>query len=453
MEKIKTKISLLHDNFQKKFEICYNNQIIMFDPLKKTIDSYVTSGITTWPYINFGEPGDSVQKIFKPVCLTLYLNNDCNLACGYCYIPNKAILPPKRINTQAVRSAAEIVALNCVEFGTPFILGFHGGNEPLLNPQFVNDCIEICREVAGKYNLTVLPHCTTNGVISEATAKWAGEVFHGITLSWDGPADIQDSWRHHKDNRSTSIHVERTAEILLNASSCKNLRVRSTVTQQSVDRLLEITQYFFERNIRQVEYYPVFLDLHQKINPQLIPHSAAFVKNFLLAKYWADQNNMRIGYAGSRIGEYHDKYCSVWQNNLTLTPDGYLTNCFLATHNHQHENDLFIYGCFDEKKGEMIIDMEKLAMVFQKNLSIHSQCMDCFNFFHCSKGCPTFCPIKTKRSVDEKIDCTIERWIGLSNVLQQAGYELPIDLNTDCQLFFDKISVKSINKGEKEKFV
>ena len=55
---------------------------------------------------------DQAAGPFRPVCLTLYLHNECNLRCTYCFA-EAAPDPGPRLNGKAVRAAARLVAENC----------------------------------------------------------------------------------------------------------------------------------------------------------------------------------------------------------------------------------------------------------------------------------------------------------------------------------------------------
>ena len=183
------------------FQIGWNGNIIIYDPISGIINEDNDLNLkplegdapeTLPPY--FQQPIDLQTDFFKPICLTVYLNHNCNLSCKYCYISGKENLPQSNIDIGAVRSAAEIVAENCREKKRPFILGFHGGNEPLLNPEHIEKCIKICQETAGHYNIKFRPFCTTNGVIPEKTAEWAAaqtglttaQIIHSIVSGFPG---------------------------------------------------------------------------------------------------------------------------------------------------------------------------------------------------------------------------------------------------------------------------
>ena len=89
---------------------------------------------------------------FNPVCLTVYPSHHCNLNCTYCYIPNKETYPDEFIDPAVVESGARIVAENCKRRNLPFVVGFHGGNEPLLHPEKLEEYLTIIKSEAVRNN-------------------------------------------------------------------------------------------------------------------------------------------------------------------------------------------------------------------------------------------------------------------------------------------------------------
>jgi|GEM_PF-1900222 len=386
-----------------------------------------------------------MAEAFHPICLTLYLNHQCNLACAYCYRPANENSTLNNINLAAVEAAAEFVAHNCVRRKSPFILGFHGDNEPLLHLGLLKKCLEICRRIAQKYDLPLLTFCTTNGVISPGTAEWAVQHFYGITLSWDGLDEIHDRFRPQKEGRPTAEFVRRTASIFLRRDArLRQFKVRATVTHSSVNQLLEIVQFFHRHQVRWVEMYPVYQNTSQSLDQSLLPGKVEFVQNFLKARQWAQTHGMRLGYAGSRLADFHHRHCPLFQNNLTLTPDGFLTACFQITHNQRPQNEPFIYGSFDHHQQQLKINRVQLTHIFAQLTQTATPCQTCFNYWHCARGCPNGCPLQSIESFSNEADCTVERWIGLANLLEATGYKLTENDLADCQKFFYNISVQDV---------
>ncbi len=76
------------------------------------------------------------EGAFSPECLTLYMNNECNLSCVYCH-SDPSPGPASRLDEETIVAAAEVVAENCKQKGRPFYLVFHGGGEPTLHRERV----------------------------------------------------------------------------------------------------------------------------------------------------------------------------------------------------------------------------------------------------------------------------------------------------------------------------
>ncbi len=441
---------------QSLFHIAWKGHYLIYDPfngiIQNTIDSSTTKlcGHNKHIFLKQLSPGENtIEDLFFPTCLTLFTSNSCNLSCSYCYAQPGKDGSAITLNPTAVSRAAELVAKNCQKQNKPFVLGFHGGNEPLSHPKLIRKCLEICREVAKKYSLRFLAFCTTNGAITGDVATWAAQTFHGIRLSWDDPPWLHNKYRKLHNGKPISQLVENTAK------SCQDpknklveLIIRTTVTTDSVKYLHDILHYFSEFGIQAVDLYPVFQTPKKTIHQAVIPDAKTFVKQYIAAKKEAESLNMNLLYAGSRLNEFHDKHCLVYQHNLSITPDGYATSCFLATENQANQNQGFIYGWYDPIKKNFIIDQEKLKTIFQQLSVHHVQCKACFNFFHCSKGCPKSCPIETDFRVSDKIDCTIEKWIGLFNILESAHINIDQESLHPIDDFFENVTITQLHTRE-----
>jgi sulfatase maturation enzyme AslB (radical SAM superfamily) len=438
------------------FQIAWKDHSLIYDPyngiIENVIDSTITklSGHKKDSFFRQLSPGENIiEDLFSPTCLTLFTSTSCNLSGSYCYAQPARNGSAITLNPSAVSRAAELVAQNCQKQNKPFVLGFHGGNEPLSHPELVTQCLEICREVATLHSLRFLSFCTTNGAIPGDVATWAAQTFHGIRLSWDGPPWLHNMYRKFHDGKPISQLVENTAKICRDPKNkLRELSVRSTVTNDSVHHLSDILRYFSEFGIQAVDLQPVFQTPKKTIPQAVIPDAKTFVKQYIAAKKEAESLNMNLLYAGSRLNEFHDKHCLVYQHNLSITPDGYATSCFLATENQANQNQGFIYGWYDPMKESFIIDQEKLRSIYQQLSVHHVQCNACFNFVHCSKGCPKSCPIKTDFRISDKIDCTIEKWIGLYNILESAHINIDQESLHSIDDFFENVTITQLQTRE-----
>jgi radical SAM protein with 4Fe4S-binding SPASM domain len=173
-----------------------------------------------------------------------------------------------------------------------------------------------------------------------------------------------------------------------------------------------------------------------------MPEPKEFVKNLLKARKWAGQHGMVLGYAGSRLADHHHQFCPILQKNLTITPEGLATACFLVSHNQGPQNESYIFGSCSDKQDGMIVNRKKLDRMLTLLSRIHEQCSMCFNRTHCAKGCPSICPLQSGLDNQASFDCTMEKWIGLANLIEAAGMELPEEATEDPDLFFGGIKVE-----------
>lgn len=423
------------DRRAARFRIAWGNHAIVYNPEKGRIQKQdgATVAIPKIPSARFPAFRDlspkALRSAFRPNCLTLFTGHHCNLSCRYCYGEPERDGGIDSIDPAVISPAAEFVAANARRRGLPFVLGFHGSCEPLLRSDIIDPCLAICRNIARRFNVTLLPFCTTNGVISPAIARWAADRFHGITLSWDGPADLHDANRPTTEGRATEWVVQRTGRLFLDPRNGLNqLRVRVTATRETAARLPEIAAYFHGHGIRHVEVYPVYQTRRKTIPADLIPEPGPFVKGFALARHWAERRGMTLGYAGSRIDAFHDRFCPVFQDNLTLTTDGHPTACF-QVNRKTPDTEPFLYGSLTADEGDHFIDWVRLSGILRRLQYQPDHCQSCFNRLHCAKGCPDACPLEKNSLQSPEIDCRMSGSLGVLGLMSYAGIRIgPDDL-------------------------
>lgn len=332
-----------------------------------------------------------LQSGFSPECLTIYLSTACNLSCAYCYSrPTRhTSLPP--IDPQHVEAGACIVARSCVEKGRPFQLLLHGGGEPTVHWPLVPELYTITRRIAHEHGLDWVGHIATNGVLSETRARWLGQHFSSVGLSWDGPPDIQDQQRHAPDGRSSSATVARTARALLDTDAI--LEIRTTITPATVCRQEEVVAFFLRRvGTCRVRFEPVY---RQQGNLGFSPEMAQqFVHHFLAAQSRARAAGMSLEYSGMRPDEVHGPFCEVHRQVLHLTPDGEISGCFFCIGQGDADEKIARVGRFDPTSDQVVLDHAAIARHRLCTGKIPDACRDCPVSFHCARGCPEECELQ-----------------------------------------------------------
>ncbi len=130
----------------------------------------------------------------------------CNIACDYCYLPDRN--STARMGMETVRLAAERLRDDGLA-GTELTVVWHAGEPLTMPPAFYDEAVEVVREVFGSA-CDVSHSIQTNATLIDD--KWC-EMFkrHGIRIgvSVDGPAGLHDAHRRTRTGRGTHERVMR----------------------------------------------------------------------------------------------------------------------------------------------------------------------------------------------------------------------------------------------------
>lgn len=323
---------------------------------------------------------------FRPECLTLYLHNQCNLGCVYCYA-DPAPQRGEHLDPDAIAAAAEVVAASCGVKGLPLTVALHGGGEPALFQEEVERTLALVNEAARRHKLGQFRYIATNGVMSEEKARWLVDHFDLIGLSCDGPPELQDQQRSRAGGGTTSEALERTADVLHQA--VRAFHVRATITAATNHRQAEIAEYLSARlGPAEIHFEPVYLG-GRMVSGSEPDQAEAFVSHFLAARNVARQYGVPLTCSGTRPGALHGPYCNVFRHVLNLIPPGVATACFKTTDARESEQAGMMIGAAQHRRFE--IDHARITTLRQRLSTLPERCTGCFNRYHCARGCPDSC--------------------------------------------------------------
>ena len=352
------------------------------------------------------------EATFAPECLTLYLNNRCNLACGYCFAAAGRDGASGRIDEPAALGAARLVARSCAAKGKRFHLVLQGGGEPTLDWDLVVRLVEGTRAIAAEAGVGWWGFLATNGVMPEERAAWLGRQLDLVDISCDGPPMVQDRQRPLAGGGPTSSSVERTARALREAGG--RFLVRATITPETVERQSEIVTYLHEvLGAREMRFEPVYRA--EAFRPD---RAEWFVEHFLDAQREARTCQCDLAFAGSRLDEIHGPYCHALRDVLHVLPDGTATACFLHTDGRAAEAAGMAIGSWDDARGEFTLDTERIAAIRRKALELPTVCRECVNAFHCARECPERCAVTDAAPEAPSFRCLVQRRLAEEWILQ-----------------------------------
>ena len=352
---------------------------------------------------------------FAPECLTIYLNNRCNLACGYCFAAAGREGASGRIDERAALGAARRVARSCAAKGKRFHLVLQGGGEPTLDWEVVVRLVDGTRAIAAEAGVGWWGFLATNGVMPRERAEWLGHEFDLVDISCDGPPEIQDRQRPLAGGGPTSSFIERTAGAMRDAGG--RFLVRATITPETVERQAEIVTYLHEAlGAREMRFEPVY-----RADAFRPDQAEWFVEHFLNAQREARVRESDLAFAGARLDELHGPYCDALRDALHLLPDGTATACFLQTDGRAADAAGMAIGRWDDARGEYTLDTERIAAIRSKALEIPTACRECINVFHCARECPERCAVTDAAPEVPSFRCLVQRRLAEEWILEVAG--------------------------------
>lgn len=303
----------------------------------------------------------------------LYLTENCNLRCKYCYEKNKT---SNEINFETIKS---IIDYEINQNNKTSLINFYGG-EPLLKKDLIYKTIDYIKSkrCKTKFNFGI----TTNGILldDEFIKYMKKNKFIHLAYSIDGNKDVQNKNRVLIDGKDTFDIVKKNARQAL--KSLKNVVAMVTVTKNTLQDLSDSVEYLINLGFKtinlQFDYTADWNDEDlDKIENEYRKVSDIYYKNII------KKNPISILIFDNKIRTYIDnsyecnKECSLGMETLYVATDGNLYPCV-----HFVGNSKFIIGT--SKDG---VDIKKQNLLIQSAFKENSTCMQCAIRNRCKHTC------------------------------------------------------------------
>ncbi len=373
---LKEKIALVDNTLLGNIK---NNKLIPeFKEILKTKDIDVIKIETD------GNPKGSI-----PPDLMLLPTSDCNLRCRYCYSSGGET--KKYLPWDVAKAAIDFSFNNLMKMKDKkkrFHLGFLGGGEPTLNWEVLIKAVNYARKKAKSEKLSFNAGLVTNGTASEERGLWLANNFDSITLSFDGPAEIQNFNRPLANGRSSYKLVYRSAKLF--DKNKVNWGVRSTVTEMFVNKMPETVEFFADNfeNLRQIAFEPVCKTGRCIKGTCPSPSQEDFVKYFIEARKIGRKEGITIRYSSANLKKCSLRFCGTSGRIFAVNPDCSITSCNEVDDMKKDFSETFIYGNFNKNTNSFDIDMKKVENLRKRTLVNMHGCENCFAKYQCSGGCP-----------------------------------------------------------------
>jgi uncharacterized protein len=195
--------------------------------------------------------------------MVLNVTNQCNLACTYCYeygedkiVDTTNGKQPKFMSLETAKQSVEFMLKEAGASPTAHLTFF--GGETLLNFPVLKETITYARQRAAELGKDVDFSLTTNATLLKPDViKYLVENHVGVTISFDGPPEVQNKFRvFHNGTGSYDIVAPKIKELLARHRT-RPVGARVTLTSGNLD-VRKIYQHLTEEfGFREVGFAPV----------------------------------------------------------------------------------------------------------------------------------------------------------------------------------------------------
>jgi uncharacterized protein len=354
----------------------------------------------------------------------LFLTNQCNLRCSYCYA-SSGEFPQKRMTWEIAKAGIDFV-LDQVKknHSQTMTVGFHGGGEPTLNWDILVKSTEYAKSVSKKNNLDLHVTGSFNGYWPIKVTRYIIKNFTEISLSFDGLPSTQNAQRPAVNNKASFQKVSETLFRLDQAQFSYGIRM--TVTNDSVSHLEENISFICENfKPRKIQVEPVFMEGRAIKNRSAISDLDVFINQFTRAITKAEQHKIHLFYSGARLEAMTTRFCLAACRAVVITPDGSITTCFEVYGQEHPSADQFIVGRYDGD-GKISIDGQKLIKNYRRTIDQISYCDACFCKWHCAGDCSAKTFSKGPDASFQPTErCYVNReltkWLVLKKIMENDG--------------------------------
>jgi uncharacterized protein len=317
---------------------------------------------------------------WHPYEAMISLTSNCNLRCIYCYADaghNVSYLP-FHIVTQSI----DMMLSSARRAGDEAVrITFHGGGEPLVMWDRLVRSVEYAESVSDGEEL-VFSVSTNATLISQERAEWLASRNFRMSVSVDGPREVQNRQRPATQNMETFEAAMRGLEALSNAGL--GFGLRSTITGYSQHRLVELVEFAHSVGVKRIMAVPYSpygrgFDGVSPVDPQV------FVTEFERAITKAASLGVRLRMSTNDIERADSRFCRADGDIFAVMSDGLISGCTRVTRTSDALAPHLSLGHWDQQG--VVIDDDRLHQLRSLNLYAYPECSDCFAKFACSGGC------------------------------------------------------------------
>ena len=333
------------------------------------------------------------RDITEKVCgVYLFVSQECNLKCAYCYGHEGEYGQRGRMNEVTMRRAFDTFFAGGE--GRHFVTFF--GGEPLMNFPLMRKSASLAEEFRRDDKADISFGIVTNGTFyDDEIAAFFRDHIDGATFSLDGPADLNDSQRQAK--RGGNVYGTATENIRkFTADKSFSWAFRSIVTRAGHDRVEEIYDDL-ERyrpggigivNVDVPEDSPLYLDdeQYQRFLAQIIEINRKGLRSFV-------EGGQAVAFEYPFYILFHFitrshalHHCNAGTNLLAVTAEGDVYPC----HRFVGEQDFNMGNVADPELRRSPRYREIRQAFVDATVDHREGCRDCWARYLCGGSCAKY---------------------------------------------------------------
>jgi len=333
-----------------------------------------------------GPPAD-----FPLQALVLNITNQCNLACTYCYEfgADKIATPEGKKKYMSLETAKESVDFLLAESGArkAVHITFFGG-ETLMNFPLLREVVAYANAKAEAQGRSVGYSLTTNAtMLTPEIIRFLGDNAIGVTVSMDGPPELQDKRRVYKSGKGSYAVVEPRIRALIANHRTRAITARVTLTSGVTDVVRIYRHLKDDLGFHEVGFAPVTAEGERDYTLDGDEMSDVLSQFHALADEWLEFaldgrmhgfSNVSETMAELIQGANKSHPCGAGIGLLGVSPSGDLSPCHRFTDADTHTLGHISSGV-DREKQKDFLDRGHVASKYD--------CQSCFARPLCAGGC------------------------------------------------------------------
>ncbi|MHB1021214.1 MAG: quinohemoprotein amine dehydrogenase maturation protein [Acidobacteriaceae bacterium] len=332
-----------------------------------------------------------VPEEFPLQTIVLNVTNQCNLSCEYCYEfgEDKIATPEgkqKFMDWETAKSSVDYLFNSSAGRKTVHITFF--GGETLMNFPLLQQVVDYSNAQAAERGVNIDFSLTTNGtLLSTKIIEYLAENRIGVTVSMDGPKEMQDKFRIFSNGRGSYDIMRPKVEELLKKHRTRPIAARVTMTSGAMDVRKIYTHLKHELGFYEVAFAPVttspdrLYSIGEPGMDQVLAQFQELAQEYL--EYALRGEHHGFSNVSDTLSELHQGVnkslpCGAGLGLVGVGPSGDIAPCHRFVDSDEHVLGHISTGIDQEKRSEFLN---------RGNIDTKYDCHTCWARPLCAGGC------------------------------------------------------------------